>query len=392
MKKIYKGILVISTLVIMIGIISILGNKFVHTKYSDFDSCDTQMFEHLSRIYNTFSNESENLWSSNYKINDKPIILIRSNKDKGIIRKHAYAINVKGLEHSVFAKKVDVPKEFNLPDVYRISNLDSKLYSTFFPSNFGVLDINKNDTFYFKYHPKMMENPDLYFDFDSFFLHESFHTYKQKYWTYDKDDGEYIKNYPENKEYYALVGLEFKLLDKCIESKSADDAKKYLEQLITIKTYKYKKWPQLIAETNTEAIEGTARYIEYKYSNLIGGNLKILPVSEDPYYVTFSYVFNCVAEDKVNSSYLKRSAKYETGAALGLIMDKADISWKEDMDDGNNKDGKTQYEILSKYFNISPDNISEDIVKEIQNENSYNELLNKGQIIVNIISKTINKQ
>ena len=41
------------------------------------------------------------------------------------------------------------------------------------------------DVFYLKYHPKMFSNPDLYFDFSSFLLHEGFHAYKQKDWTYD---------------------------------------------------------------------------------------------------------------------------------------------------------------------------------------------------------------
>ncbi len=39
---------------------------------------------------------------------------------------------------------------------------------------------------------------------------------KQKDWTYDANGGKSIHEYPINKENYALMGLEFKLLDKAM--------------------------------------------------------------------------------------------------------------------------------------------------------------------------------
>ncbi len=311
------------------------------------------MFEQLSNIYNQFEKNSDKLWNDNYRLNELLKILIRTNKDKGIIRKYAYAINVKGIKNSIISEKIDMPKSLNLPPVYRVSKFDIDMISTCFPSNFGTLDIDGENVFYFKYHHKMIENPDLYFDFSSFLLHESFHVYNQKDWTYDKNDGEYIENYPESKENYALMGLEFKLLDKYMESTNKEEIKKYLKDWTIVRTYRYEKWPQLMAETNTEAIEGVARYIEYRYSKLTGGRLTVLANQEKPYHVTFSHAFDCFADGTAKPiSYLKRPIKYETGSALGLIMDKLGINWKEDIEDGKGKDGKTQYEILKKYFNI----------------------------------------
>ncbi|MBO3446347.1 hypothetical protein [Clostridium sp. CCUG 7971] len=81
---------------------------------------------------------------------------------------------------------MNMPNSLNLPEVYRIIKFDTNMISTLIPSNFGTVDINDQSIFYFKYHPKMMENPDLYFDFSSFLLHESFHTYNQEDWKYDK--------------------------------------------------------------------------------------------------------------------------------------------------------------------------------------------------------------
>ncbi|MBT9831499.1 hypothetical protein GPK36_06290 [Clostridium baratii] len=366
-------------------VIDIILNKTYKTSYESFDSVDKEMFQELSQIYKQFDKNSDQLWGDKDKLNKMPLILIRTNKDKGIIRKYAYAINLKGIENSIFAEKMDIPSSLNLPTVYRLSKFDINMIFTWLPSNFGTIDMDKANTFYFKYYPKMIENPDLYFDFSSFLIHESFHTYNQKDWTYDKNDGEYIENYPVNKENYALMGLEFKLLDKCMEEKNTEEVKKYLKEWTIVRTYRYEKWPELIKETNTEAIEGTARYMEYKYSKLTGGKLTVLANKEKPYHVTFTHAFNCISNGIGETPvYLERPIKYETGAALGLIMDKLNIDWKYDIEDSPNKNGETQYEILKKYFNISDKDVSDNIMKKIEEENNYSELLKQGQKIVGI--------
>ncbi|AQM59812.2 hypothetical protein NPD11_843 [Clostridium baratii] len=382
--------IIFSIIVLLVGtvVIDIILNKTYKTSYESFDSVDKEMFQELSQIYKQFDKNSDQLWGNKDKLNKMPLILIRTNNDKGIIRKYAYAINLKGIKNSIFAEKMDIPSSLNLPTVYRLSKFDINMISTWFPSNFGTIDINNQDIFYFKYHPKMIENPDFYFDFSSFLIHESFHTYNQKDWTYDKNDGEYIENYPVNKENYALMGLEFKLLDNCMEEKNTEEIKKYLKEWTIVRTYRYEKWPELIKETNTEAIEGTARYMEYKYSKLTGGKLTVLANKEKPYHVTFTHAFNCISNGIGETSvYLERPIKYETGAALGLIMDKLNIDWKDDIEDSPNKNGETQYEILKKYFNISDKDVSDNIMKKIEEENNYNELLKQGQKIVDIINE-----
>ncbi|GAA0858651.1 MULTISPECIES: hypothetical protein [Clostridium] len=380
-------LIILSIIVLLAGmvVIDIILNKTYKTSYESFDSVDKEMFQELSQIYKQFDKNSDQLWGDKDKLNKMPLILIRTNKDKGIIRKYAYAINLKGIENSIFAEKMDIPSSLNLPTVYRLSKFDINMIFTWLPSNFGTIDMDKANTFYFKYYPKMIENPDLYFDFSSFLIHESFHTYNQKDWTYDKNDGEYIENYPVNKENYALMGLEFKLLDKCMEEKNTEEVKKYLKEWTIVRTYRYEKWPELIKETNTEAIEGTARYMEYKYSKLTGGKLTVLANKEKPYHVTFTHAFNCISNGIGETPvYLERPIKYETGAALGLIMDKLNIDWKYDIEDSPNKNGETQYEILKKYFNISDKDVSDNIMKKIEEENNYSELLKQGQKIVGI--------
>ncbi|WP_291564081.1 MULTISPECIES: hypothetical protein [unclassified Clostridium] len=389
MKKGLKKPVIIGTLIIVLGVWiigNIVLNKTTKIDYNSLDQTDKEMFTELSKIYINFRDNSDKLWDEKYKLNEKPIILVRANKSNGLIRNQAYAINLDDYNKSIFSKKIEVSTSLELPNVYRLSKFEPNTLNTWLPNNFGKVNIKGKDVFYFKYYPDMFENPDLYLNFSSFLLHEAFHTYEQKDWLYDSNDGEYIENYPYDKENYALIGLEFKLLDECMKANNVNEIKNYLREWTIIRTYRYKKWPQLLAETNTEAIEGTARYIEYSYSKLIEGKLTVLAKKQEPYYVTFSEAYNYIANNQAESpNYLERPMRYETGAALGLIMDKANINWKTEIEDSKDKPGKTQYQILKEYFNVSNEDISDENVDKIKNENNYNELIKSGEKIVNLI-------
>ncbi|TKI80689.1 hypothetical protein [Bacillus mycoides] len=388
MKKFLKVILIL--LVIFIGIMlgSIILNKTYHTEFKSLDNTDQKMLKELATIYKSLEESSDKLWNEDYRFEKMPLVLIRSNKDGGFFRQEAYAVNVTGLENSIFAKEIKVSNSLHLPKVYRLTRFDFRTISTWIPWNFGTININDMDVFYLKYHPKMFSNPDLYFDFSSFLLHEGFHAYKQKDWTYDANGGESIHEYPINKENYALMGLEFKLLDKAMIDTNPESINQALYDWTIVRNYRYKKWPQLIGETKTEAIEGSARYLEYRYSKLTGGNLMVLAKKQRPYHVTFMEAFNFIANGQAESpSFLKRNIRYETGSALELSMDKANIPWKEAIEDSAIKQGKTPYEVLNTYFNINNTPTIENKIKEIKENNDYETLLEQGEKLVKISNK-----
>ncbi|MGG3670635.1 hypothetical protein ABES96_05320 [Bacillus nitratireducens] len=385
MKKFLKVILIL--LVIFIGIMlgSIILNKTYHTEFKSLDNTDQNMLKELSTIYKSFEESSDKLWNEDYRFEKMPLVLIRSNKDGGFFRQEAYAVNVTGLENSIFAKEIKVSNSLHLPKVYRLTRFDFRTISTWIPWNFGTINMNDMDVFYLKYHPKMFSNPDLYFDFSSFLLHEGFHAYKQKDWTYDANGGESIHEYPINKENYALMGLEFKLLDKAMIDTNPESINQALYDWTIVRNYRYKKWPQLIGETKTEAIEGSARYLEYRYSKLTGGNLMVLAKKQRPYHVTFMEAFNFIANGQAESpSFLERNIRYETGLALELSMDKVNIPWKEAIEDSAIKQGKTPYEVLNTYFNINNTPTIENKIKEIKENNDYETLLEQGEKLVKI--------
>lgn len=380
MKKLLR--LTIFVFIICIGFLlgSIILNKTYDTKFEALDITDQRMLQELSIIYQNFQNSSDKLWDEKYHFENQPLILIRTNKDRGLIRKEAYVLNVENIEDSIFAKEIQIPKSLHLPKIYRLSRFDVRTLSTWFPSNFGTVHIKNNEIFYFKYHPNMLNNPKLYFDFPSFLLHESFHAYKQKDWTYDANGQEYIDNYPTNKENYALMGLEFKLLDQAMMNNNPEAIKQNLYDWTIVRKYRYHQWPQLIGETKTEAIEGSARYLEYRYSKLIGGNLTVLATKQAPYHITFLEAFNFIANGQGETpTFLEGPMRYETGSAIELLMDKANIPWKTAIEDNSMKRGKTQYEILISYFKIDDFSNIENKIKEIKQNNDYQTLLEQGE-------------
>ncbi len=165
--------------------------------------------------------------------------------------------------------------------------------------------------------------------------------------------------------------------------KNPQRIQQYLRDWTVVRNYRYYKWPQLIGETKAEAIEGSARYLEYRYSKLTGGNLMVLATKQEPYHVTFMQTYDFIANGQAESpSFLERSMRYETGAALELTMDKVNIPWKEAIEDvPGKKPGITPYEILSNYFKMNLTTI-ESQLSEIKEVYDYDALRKQGAKIV----------
>ena len=113
--------------------------------------------------------------------------------------------------------------------------------------------------------------------------------------------------------------------------------------------------------------------------------MTVLANEKSPYHISFIQAFNYIANGEAKSlEYLKRPMRYEVGSALGLMMDELNIDWKNQIEDSKDNKGRTQYEILEKYFNISDKDISEETIQNIENENNYNELLIQGKKLVDL--------
>lgn len=135
-----------------------------NTTYESLPEIDQKMLAELSSIYKQFEQSEDPLWTDKYSFQTQPLMLIKTNKDQGILQKTAYVVNVP-MDNDFFSKEIIVPKSLGLPKIYRISLLQPRNLKTWMPNNSGTLQLKDQEIMYYKYYPKVMNNPELYFDF-----------------------------------------------------------------------------------------------------------------------------------------------------------------------------------------------------------------------------------
>ncbi|MCS3529578.1 hypothetical protein [Chryseobacterium sp. JUb7] len=344
-KKLLKAIAI--SLVLLIGsvlLFIILIKKMPEGEYSKLDPTDKKMFDELTLQYKTFHEKPDQIWTSSYHYDQEPLIVIRSQKNKFIWR-YIYLINASKYINTKKFKKINFPGNPYLKDVYAATSLGNLSGEYWFPGAFTYSFLKDKNVLAFKYYPELFEKEGSFPDFKYFSMHEAFHIYAQKDWTYDKEGKDHITNYPFNKEHFDLLRKEYSLLDKGLKTSDTTELNMIMKEWVKIRKKRYKKWPQLINETNSEAIEGTARYIEYKYSDLIGKTRPFITDNSGK-VISFSQGLEMILKDKANYSFLTRTASYDKGAALGYILDKLDPLWKNKIEDSPSHKGLTPYEIL----------------------------------------------
>ncbi len=348
-KNVKRRHFVIFFLTIAVLILAYFLLKPSPDSYSELNPTDQKMFDELTLQYKTFDQSADKLWTSAYQYNKEPLILIRSNKSK-YISYYIYLINTSKWVDTKKYKKINFPGNPYLKDVYLAKSLGIESVKYLLPAAFRYTTLQNKEMLAFKFYPELFDKKIIFPDFNYFSLHEAFHLYVQKNWIYDKDGGDYIENYPYNKENFDLLRKEYKLLDEGLEATDTKKLDSIMKQWVEIRDIRFKKWPQLIAEKNSEAIEGTAEYLEHRFSDLTAKD-KHFNTNEQGKSFTFSQILELIIQNKAYHQNLTKRTSYDKGAALGYILDKLDSSWKQKIEDSPKHRGLTQYDILrSRYF------------------------------------------
>jgi hypothetical protein len=326
--------------------------------YDKMSSQDQKTFTYLSKVYSAFEKNPAQIWDNTYKFQKEPLILLSKKAEKGI-HQSIYLINMSSMINTSKYQKVSFPAHMNLDDVYVTSWYGIKLLPQWF-INFNFIDIDDKSVMAFSVNPTQLKEDNPFNTFPYFMPHEAFHEYKQMRdgWLYDNPEinelyGEHIENYPHTKEHYTLLREEYALLDSAINQLSnKEQLAATMKKWIEIREQRYKKWPNLKHETNSETMEGTAMYIEQKLYEA-----GIYPISswraianEENPTVFEQYKFNQVMDmvDKFpgSASNLERRMSYDKGTALALILDVLDKEWKNKVGKVQNKKMPTLYDLV----------------------------------------------
>lgn len=374
-KKLKIFLKVVLMCVFLLIIISLGTNKLLHTDYDTLNDMDKNMLKQLSQVYEIYNSKSQDIWKEGYTFNNIPLILTPVSKDKGIIHAYSYVIGVDKFKDSLFSKKIEVPKDMNLPPIYRVSFIDPTLIKAWFPINFDFSDMGKQHVTFFKYNPDSVRVTKTGRVFKYFLMHEVFHEYRQlPVWKNANELKSSIHVEERDKEQYQLLLTEFAILDKASSANNKNELINTLSDYVTVRDARYNKFPYMKQEKSVETLEGCAEYIEYKYSNLVGDSVK-------PQH-KFSDAFSTKALQEFTSKvplngFMDKDLYYYVGDLQGMFLDKLQVNWKDRVE--NNE---LVYDILRDEIRkqISENSKSLDSIK---NEYGYNSFDEQVQIIVN---------
>lgn len=370
MKKFSK---IIITLVLTIFIYIVIFN-FKSVNYTDLSSTNKEMFFKLN---NTLDND---IWP-NFSL-DKPMILIEkgdylNNKANTVnfYRKNIFLVNVD--IKSPLAKKVNMPKDFKLQQVYKLNRFHPLAIKTISPiGNFSSIGENLkykdyNKIYKFKYGKNNFNSTKKSQEFIPFLAHEYFHYSIQDNW---KIKDEYL-DIINNKEYISLIGLEYKILDnimKNLDNKNLLDT--YLNEYLKVSKEKENLDKNYFnKEKNYETIEGSATYIGMNYGDIVNTPLPFLEGAIREEDRSFYYIFT-VAANYDNYINELRFSRYDSGALLLKSLNKNNYNFYSNLEDS------TIYKEVEKYVLNNPKSVDLNSIKEKYN---YTEIEKESEKIIN---------
>jgi len=361
--KSVKWLFIIIASFILLITIYVLIQTETPESFEKMSSQDKKTFQYLSKIYCVFEKEPEKVWDKNYLFHKEPLILMSKKNERGV-HQSIYLINFSKLIDTSKYQKVSFPKEMKLNDVYVTRWFG--FFETFknWLINFSFVNIKNHSVLMFGVNSKQLIDKSVNLPFPYFMPHEAFHEYKQirNGWLYDNLNkekqgySEYINNYPHNKEHYKLLKQEFNLLQNAVDQISNKDrVSKIMNEWINVREKRYTKWPELRKETNSETMEGTAKYIEVKLYEAGVYSVTSLRAKSNPknrIIYNGQYKFNEIMDiinKKPSLAYiLERDLSYDKGATLSLILDVIDPNWKNKIGKLDNGKMPTLYELIKK--------------------------------------------
>ena len=332
MQKKIRNIFKITTIFVIISVIGAIAfNKLIKRNYNSLSDMDKNMLNQISQVYEIYSNNSKEIWKEDYKLNESGFIFTPVKKANGVLHSYSYVIGVNNFKNSIFATEITMPKELNLPPVYRVSFLSPTLIKEWLPINFRFTNIDNKQVSSFKYNPINTEFQDRENSFKYFLMHEIFHQYRQvPLWKNVDDLSSSIFINERDSEQYQLLITELAILDKAQSAKTKDELRNILNDFIILRDFRYDRFNDMKEEKKVETLEGTAQYIEYKYSSLVNDKVKP-PITVDGENYKFIDIFNEEILNKFTNlnGFIDKDLYYYTGSIQGIYLDKLDVEWKD---------------------------------------------------------------
>lgn len=274
--------------ILVLGISGIILSNHFHANYNDL------------KEYEDYCKKAreQDIWEG-FSLENKPILAM----DESI--KNVYLLNPNQEIHSIFAKRIKMPQEFQTV-AYRISPLYPKLFSFRFAGNFNTIEqtykLWGNDIYFIKYDPQVaIRAPFRSNHFITFLSHEAFHYYMQNNWA----RGAVYATEDLSDQDLALLYQEYEVLNNI----------------------------------QTALLEGHS------------GRETFLPYAKDYVTIVQQRLETTVEAGSYSKSSLAERIPYETGALLCLLMDQLEIpDWQETLNSQTPQEQTTLFTVIQTFL------------------------------------------
>ena len=168
--------------------------------------------------------------------------------------------------------------------------------------------------------------------------HECFHFYQS---TRDFYSNFFMGSSSPSARELTLIQIEQKFLSQALIQTDPDSVIKNLNEFMNIREYRYSDQNEgyIGRENRQEVNEGTAKYVESKFDDIISRHLDIVDSSDlelhNSLEIEIKEIHKSLQQNITISDYKLGIRYYYTGSALCFILDKLSIDdWKERIEDG----------------------------------------------------------
>jgi len=334
--------LVLAVLVIAAGAVGwrVLG-PYPTGAFADLDDVDQTMFRQLSEQFGAAAAHPDEVWTSGWRFERQPLVLLRTSRDGASQWAHAFLVNMSDhvdtsgmrpmqLDDLPHLDDVVVSKTYGLTDVW--NHLPG--------ADFDVDDVGGQPVLVMKYSDGLLrgEVPPAGYGFPTYLVHEDFHATAQQDWTYPEGDAPFVEGYPTSDEHLDLLRAELAAFDAAHDEASVARLSEIARDLVSLRLERERRWPQLTPQASLEKMEGTATYVERAAARIRG---------EAPELGSMTAALDHLRQQGQLQG-LERDVFYETGARLGTILDVLAPDWKARMAD----EGSTPFSVLAEAVGV----------------------------------------
>jgi hypothetical protein len=335
------GILVLCVIIAMLGGYQFGLKRLPSRDPAALDKLDAQMFDRLHQQYATFAAHADALWDADYRDDREPLLLARTDADGALAWPYVYLVNMSPLMDTSRYARMAFPDDGPLADVRVATDVDLQTLKLWTPGTFDTLEFGGRRVLAFKYSPGQFDDAaDPLLQFPTFPLHEAFHVNVQREWRQDVDGGARVWELPTGAQLSVMFADEFAALDAV--GTAVDEAERWqiAARIVAARRAQADLVPGLGTRAGLETIEGSARYLERRYSDLAGGRIGVL-TNKQGQTSSFSAVLEWAASDG-DPGVFEHTIWYETGAQLGYLLDHVAPDWKTRIADGRT----TMFDVL----------------------------------------------